>query len=133
MRLFRDNSGFTMMELLVAMIVIALGLLALSGLFPLGSRARMRGEGITRAIELAQQRMERLVEQGFDSLETSLHDSTYVQTYKVEWWVETIGWGPSKYDSLKVVTDTVTYLTPGGGRRKVGLTTYLSARIARGG
>jgi len=133
MRLLRDKSGFTMMELLVAMIVIALGLLALSGLFPLGSRARMRGEGITRAIELAQQRMERLVEQGFDSLDTSLHDSTYVQTYKVEWWVETIGWGPSKYDSLKVVTDTVTYLTPGGGRRKVGLTTYLSARIARGG
>jgi prepilin-type N-terminal cleavage/methylation domain-containing protein len=133
MRLLRDKSGFTMMELLVAMIVIALGLLALSGLFPLGSRARMRGEGLTRAIELAQQRMERLVEQGYDSLYTNLHDSTYVRTYKVEWWVETIGWGPSRYDSLKVVTDTVTYLTPGGGRRKVGITTYLSARIARGG
>lgn len=132
MRLFRNSKGFTMMELLVAMIVIALGLLTLSALFPLGSRARMRGEGLTRAVELAQQRMERLVEQGFDSLSSGLHDSTYVQTYRVEWWVTAIGWGPSKYDSLKVVTDTVTFLSE-GKYRKVGLTTYLSARIARGG
>jgi Tfp pilus assembly protein PilV len=122
-----------MMELLVAIIVIALGLMALAGLFPLGSRARMQGEGMTRAIQLAQQRIERLVELGFDSLETDLHDSTYIHTYKVEWWVTTMGWGPSRYDSLKVVTDTVTFIDPGEGKRKVGLTTYVSPKIARGG
>lgn len=121
-----------MMELLVAMIVIALGLLALSGLFPLGSRARMKGEGITKAIELAQQKMEQLTELGYDSLETGTHDSTVVMGYKIEWWVTSIGWSASRYDSLKVVTDTVSYLRE-GVIRKIGLKTYLSPKISRGG
>jgi type IV pilus assembly protein PilV len=132
MNLKRDK-GFSMMELLVAMVVIALGLLAISGLFPLGSRARMKGEEITKAIQHAQQKMEQLTEKGYDSLSTGLHDSTQVEGYKVEWWVTTLGWSPSKYDTLKVLTDTVTFLTPGGGFRKVGLKTYLSPKISRGG
>lgn len=128
----KNNSGFTMMELLVAMIVIALGLLSISALFPLGSRARMRGEGITRGIELAQQKMEQLVEMGYDSLDDGC-DSTMVRTYKVKWCISTLSWGPGEYDALKVIADTVTYVTPGGGYRKVGLKTYVSPKISVGG
>lgn len=128
----RNKSGFSMIELLVAMVVIALGLLSISALFPLGSRARMRGEGITKAIELAQQRMEQLVELGYDNLEDGC-DSTVIRAYKVKWCISTLNWGPGTYDALKIVTDTVTYITPGGGYRKVGLTTYVSPKISGGG
>lgn len=128
----RDDSGFTMIELLVAMVVIALGLLSISALFPLGSRARMRGEGITKAIQLAQLRMEQLVEVGYDNLDDGC-DSTVIRGYKVKWCISTLSWGPGAYDALKVVSDTVTYITPGGGYRKVGLKTYVSPKISGGG
>ena len=95
------------------------------------AEGRNRYQGITKAIELAQQKMEQLVELGYDNLEDGC-DSTVIRAYKVKWCISTLKWGPGTYDALKIVADTVTYRTAGGDR-KVGLKTYVSPKISGGG
>ncbi len=52
--------GFSVVELMVALVVLGLGILGLANLFPLGSSTQMRDRLRTSAADLAQQKMEQL-------------------------------------------------------------------------
>jgi prepilin-type N-terminal cleavage/methylation domain-containing protein len=56
----RDNSGFTLVELMVAVLVLGIGITALVGSSALATRQIGRGRIITIANEVATRRLERL-------------------------------------------------------------------------
>ena len=56
----RHEDGFTLVEILIALIVIALGILGVGRMFPSGSRAQVQDHLMTTANNYAQERMEDL-------------------------------------------------------------------------
>lgn len=61
------KKGFTMVEMLVAITIMAIGLLSLALIFPAGLRAAMTTRMNTQAIEYCQQKVEALRIAGFNS------------------------------------------------------------------
>ena len=55
-----SESGFTLVEMLIALVVIAVGILAVGQMFPNGSRAQVRDHLLTGANNYAQARIEDL-------------------------------------------------------------------------
>lgn len=53
-------AGFSIIELMVALVLLGLGILSIANLFPLGSRSQLRDRLRTSAADLAQQKMEQL-------------------------------------------------------------------------
>ncbi len=56
----REQGGFSLVELLVALVVLSLGVLAVAQLFPAGSRTMQSSRMLTTANFLAQQKIEEL-------------------------------------------------------------------------
>jgi type IV pilus assembly protein PilV len=54
------EAGFSIIELMVALILLGLGILSVANLFPLGSRTQMRDRMRSSASSLAEQKMEQL-------------------------------------------------------------------------
>jgi prepilin-type N-terminal cleavage/methylation domain-containing protein len=55
-----DERGFSIIELMVALVLLGLGILSVANLFPLSSRSQMRDRLRTSAADIAQQKMEQL-------------------------------------------------------------------------
>ncbi len=68
-------SGMTLVELLMALVVLSIGILGVAGLFPLGRAASTDGRLLTQATDLAQQTMEQLRTKGFH--DPALADGTH--------------------------------------------------------
>lgn len=58
--------GAGLIELMVALVVLTVGILAVSQLFPAGSRGQQKGRMLTTASMLAQEKLESLRAAGFD-------------------------------------------------------------------
>ena len=56
----RREAGFSIIELMVALVLLGLGILTVANLFPLGSRVQVADRKRTSAVDLAQQKMEQL-------------------------------------------------------------------------
>ena len=56
----RAAAGMTMVELLMSLVILAIGVLSVSAMFPLGSRNSTADRLVTQGTELAQQKMEQL-------------------------------------------------------------------------
>jgi prepilin-type N-terminal cleavage/methylation domain-containing protein len=56
--IFRDERGFTLLEVMIAIVLITVGLLAAAGSFPQLTAASLYGKDQTRSANLAQQKME---------------------------------------------------------------------------
>ncbi len=56
----RDQRGFTLIELMIALVVLSLGLLALGQLMPAGSRSMISSQRLTGASYYSQQKIEYL-------------------------------------------------------------------------
>jgi prepilin-type N-terminal cleavage/methylation domain-containing protein len=54
------EAGFSIIELMVALVLLGLGILSVANLFPLGSRTQVRDRLRTSAADVAQQKMEQL-------------------------------------------------------------------------
>lgn len=54
------KGGFSIIELMVALVLLGIGILSIANLFPLGSRSQLRDRMRTSAADLAQQKMEQL-------------------------------------------------------------------------
>lgn len=54
------EAGFSLIELMVALVLLGIGLLSIANLFPMGSRSQLRDRMRTSAADLAQQKMEQL-------------------------------------------------------------------------
>ena len=110
----QSRSGFTLTEVLIAVVVLGVGILALAGAF--GGAARMIGRGKveTRAAQVASRRMEalrlaaasppRCTATAFSSGGPAIHDGV------TESWVVPVT------GRLRMVRVTVTYLTVRGPR-----------------
>ena len=65
------QAGFSIIELMVALILLGLGILSVANLFPLGSRTQLRDRLRTSATDLAQQKMEQLRLKGWSDPDLS--------------------------------------------------------------
>jgi len=125
----RDQRGVTLIELMMALVVLALGVLAVTQLFPAGAETQLRDRLMSSGSYYAQEKIEDLETKtwadadlgigrhpsaGFDSLGTR---KTWLRYYDVEQMV-------SPLDNLRKVTVNVswTYL---GNARQVLATTYV--------
>ena len=123
------QAGFSIIELMVALVLLGIGILSIANLFPLGSRSQLRDRMRTSGADLAQQKMEQLrtVAWSAADLDVGTHPSgsgetltlTDEGTFNRRWIVES---QPGAFADMKKVTVRViwTYQTPD----TVDLTTY---------
>ncbi|MBI5709081.1 MAG: prepilin-type N-terminal cleavage/methylation domain-containing protein [Candidatus Eisenbacteria bacterium] len=102
-------AGFTLIELSVAIVVFAVGALALAALIPLGSNRQTQGGELTRASSLAARCCETLLTTPYDDpdLDPGTHDdlaNPYLRRYYVHWSVE----ADQPITACKRITVTVT-------------------------
>lgn len=101
----RAARGFTLIEVMVALVVFAVGVLSLAMLIPLGTKGISRSGQTTRASELSVSTMERLLSTPYDDgdLSVGTHNdpgNPYTGSYYVQWVVE----GDQPITSCKRIT-----------------------------
>ncbi len=99
----RRARGFTLLDLMITMVVLAVGVLALGQLMPAGSRSLSRSRSVTTGTTLAAQKLEDLKALAWTN--SSLAAGTHSDT-------------SGKYTRTWVITDN----TPLAGTRKVAVT-----------
>ncbi len=119
MRRMRNARGFSIVELLVAITIIAIGVLAVAGLMPLARRSTIQSGDVTRAIEYAQQKMEELKNLEYEEV-ISGSDSTGI--FRRSWIVDE----DIPMEDMKRITTKVTWIT--GSQDTVELVTYIGKR-----
>ena len=121
--------GASMVELMVALVVLALGILAVGQLFPAGSQSQVRGKMMTSANLYAQQKVEQLRPLSWNDAALSLgrhpggsateslgDHGSWQRFYNVELMAQPL-------QDLKKITVTVTWTF--SGPRSVTATTYV--------
>lgn len=115
------QAGFSIIELMVALVLLGLGILTVANMFPLGSSSQLKSRLRTSAADLAQQKMEQLRMKSWSDtdLDVGTHpdadgDTLVLQdegTFVRSWIVE--GQAGSFADMKKVTTRVVwTYQRP---------------------
>ncbi len=121
--------GSTLAELMVALVVLSIGLLAVAQLFPAGSRGQVQDRMITNANYYAQEKIEQLVNVPWSDpvLSVGRHPagvSPELLGSNGQWQrFYTVAVMAAPLDNLKKVTVTVNWTT--GGSRSVTATTYV--------
>ena len=111
----RCEWGFTLIEIVIALLVLAIGLVGLLALFPVGFDAAARAGDITTATFLAQSLIEDAKREGYDGLTVGTTEVIFVDNANFTH-------DYPKYESEKVVED------PGApGVRKVTVKVYWPA------
>jgi prepilin-type N-terminal cleavage/methylation domain-containing protein len=123
----RNDRGITLIEVMIAIVVLSVGVLAVGQLFPAGSRSQVNARMTTTASYLAQEQLEELECVAFTdpSLSAGRHpvsgtapagtNGQYGRSYEVTTMSAPLA-------NLKRVTVTVEWA---GGRRSVSTTTYV--------
>ncbi len=86
MRRVQDRQGFTLIEVLIAASILAVGLLALVSVFPIGYVDVTVSGGQSKATAYAQQMMEQLKNQPFTAsapLQTDAPEAGYTRTWSI--------------------------------------------------
>jgi len=106
----RSEGGFTLVELMVAVTVMAVGILAVGRLFIFSQHHATHGRSETMAVSLAQEIREKMLSQEFDDLELLFdHVDTTVPdtvTPPCQEWANRVatGLGPSGRGEIDVLT-----------------------------
>jgi prepilin-type N-terminal cleavage/methylation domain-containing protein len=117
----RARSGFTIIEVLVAVTILAVGVVALAGSSATVTRMIGRGKSDTRAAQLGTRQVEalRLIAYSTAPRCTALADGGPQTTDNV-----TVSWDVTVNGTGRDVEVSVSYPAPGGTRTEV-LTTYI--------
>lgn len=124
----RDRGGFTLIEVMIAVIVLAIGVIALLGSSAMVTRMLGQGRHATQAVEVATRRLENLRRAAYATA-TPCTDAAFVggtatgTGYTETWTITT----PAGFPELRVVTDSVVYRTTRGNAR-LGLETRVLCR-----
>jgi len=120
-----NERGASIVEMMIALIVLAIGILAVGQLFPAGTRGQQKDRMFTTAHMLANEQLEtlRAIDWSDPSLDVGTHGPDSVGTnnqYALTYIVSPM---PAPMDQVKRVDVTVTYtfLRP----RSVSATTYI--------
>lgn len=125
----RAERGVTLVELMAALVVISIGLLALVRLFPTASRNQLEDRMLTTANLYAQEKVEALTAKSWVDADltigrhpagTAVEDLGTTQKWHRYWQVDQM---PSPLDNLKKITVTVSWNLMGS--RSVTATTYV--------
>jgi prepilin-type N-terminal cleavage/methylation domain-containing protein len=121
-RLRHERAGFSLIELLMAIVFIGIGVVAVAGLFPLATKNVNDGKLLSTALGRAQEKLEDLEVAGFSSAVMTPGNytdtlGTYVRTWAVQDSVPN--------DGTKMVTVSVGWPTNRGGEH-VTLVTYVA-------
>ena len=122
------KAGFSLLEVMVAVVVLAFGLLAIMHLFPIGLRASKISQDTTVASFLAQAKIEELRNTGWTSLSSGTTTEEYgtITGYLQFKRVTTISDEDAVNEpKLKKVVEEVFY-KPYGGERSVKLVTLFT-------
>lgn len=117
----QNRSGFTIVEVLVAVMVLAVGVMALTASSAMVTRMIGRGKLDTRAAQVATQRIEtlRMVAYSTTPRCTALANGGPVTVDNV-----TSSWATAVSGTGRNVSVSVTYATPAGAKTQT-LTTYI--------
>jgi prepilin-type N-terminal cleavage/methylation domain-containing protein len=125
----RSQRGGSMVELMIALVVLSLGVLAVSRLFPAGTRSQLQSRMLTSASYYAQQKLEDLAVKAWN--DPTLLDGRHPAGTATESLGATGQWKrhyevatmAAPLDNLKKVTVTVSWTFMGA--RQIQSTTYL--------
>jgi prepilin-type N-terminal cleavage/methylation domain-containing protein len=118
----RRAAGFSVVELLIAMVVMAIGLLGAAQMIPLAMAGVTQAGNRSRSVQLAQERLDDLMGSDFDS--SALIAGTYseaVDNTTIDWTIA----DDSPVPGTKRIDLTVSWQTS-RGTRSSSFTTYLS-------
>lgn len=119
------KTGFTLLEILIALILCTLGVVVMAGLISSGLVGSSDAENTTIAMNLAQRRMEEIRNLGFSNISDEPKDSVAgFSGFQREVEIDDPPGAPTT-DDLKQVTVTV-YWTTKGGEADISLVTYIS-------
>lgn len=109
--IIKSSLGMTMVELLVAMVILATGILSIAGVVPLAMKSITKSRVLTKASEYNQQQIEILKKAGFNSLPTGAYTSTTYNpsgdtNYRQFWSVTA---NVNGVTSIRMVTVTTTW------------------------
>ena len=124
------EQGMSLVELCIALVVLAIGILAVARLFPAGARAQAQDQILTKANYYAQEKVETLT--GLTWADAALLDGRHpagtafdtlgsghwLRSYQVTTMTGTL-------DNLKKVDVTVNYFGAGQAQRSLTATTYV--------
>jgi Tfp pilus assembly protein PilV len=121
-RLRKDGVGFSLLELLMAIVFIGIGIMAVAALFPLATKNVNDGRLVSTAVGRAQEKLEELQMAGYSSalMSPGAYSDT-LGTYVRSWAVQ----DSMPNDGSKMVTVSVAWPTNKGGDQ-VTLTTYVA-------
>lgn len=126
----RGERGMSLIELMIALIVLAVGLLAVGRMFPTSARSQAQNHLLISANYYAQERLESLT--GLDWSDASLTDGrhpagTAMDTLQQGQWTRfyQVTSLTGKLNNLKKVDVTVNYQGAGQASRSVTATTYV--------
>ena len=117
----RDSEGFSLIELMVAVTILGVGVLALAGLYPLATQKVVRGDLESRATFLGQAKIEELKRTSWDNL-VATNGTDTVETVFVRNWTVTVD---DPVPDMKRVNITVGWRDTRGPRTVV-LSSFLS-------
>ncbi len=125
----RNQRGTSLAELMIALVVLSIGLLAVAQLFPAGSRGQVQDRMLTTASYYAQEKIEQLVNVPWsdDSLSVGRHPpgTATVNLGSLGQWQRyyQVDLLDPPLDNLKKVTVTVSWRVQGA--RSITATTYV--------
>jgi len=110
----KDNNGFTLIEVLIAISIFAVGSLAVAALQISAGKSNRTGTEITMAVNIASDQMETLMALDFDAplLSTLPEDNPHPDTrgkYNLQWVVTDTDIDADGTDDSKVINLTVSW------------------------
>ena len=124
------QAGVTLVELLIALIVLSVGLMAVSQLFPAGTRNQQRDQLMTLAIHSAREKIEQLQGRAWSDPDLTIgrHPAgsavDSIPGGNLQRWYDVASM-PIPLDNLKKLTVTVRYPVSGSSPRTANTVTYV--------
>lgn len=130
-KFLRKQTGFTLLELLIALTILAIGLLGLAGFHVAAIRANMSGFKISTATAIAQERIEELkaLDPSSSALSAGNHDDGSITVQGIIYNRSYIVQDDTPVSGTSTITLTVSWVEPATG---VPRSTKIFTRITKG-